>query len=312
MTEKSHLWSEPPAPREEGNTESNLASPKPRWSTNRRIRWGLLDPLIALALTLASQLGISMVMMFLYISQNAQQINELTAEELETGLMDYVLSGPFLFIGNMLMYASWWVALHFARRKGFKSYAKDFWLKYRFPRDILLGFGLALLLRGLEFGVMFILEVAGVDLTGADNSSIIVGMDGIWYFLTAIIMAGILGPFMEELLFRGLGLQVLLRAFQHPRLRWNARNLGNGGNPIGAFVYKSRVWLSILLSSTVFGFMHFQGVETFGQWFVVIWTGLIGVALAWMTFKAKRLGPAIFTHIFFNLSGVLLATFIGS
>jgi membrane protease YdiL (CAAX protease family) len=54
--------------------------------------------------------------------------------------------------------------------------------------------------------------------------------------------------------------------------------------------------------------MHFQGFETFGQWWVIIVTGSIGFILALIVLKTRRLGLAITTHVAFNSYAMILLT----
>jgi len=56
--------------------------------------------------------------------------------------------------------------------------------------------------------------------------------------------------------------------------------------------------------------MHFQGVGTFGQWYVVIVTGTLGLVFGIAAVKFKRIGPGIFAHMFYNGATLLLAVFL--
>ena len=87
----------------------------------------------------------------------------------------------------------------------------------------------------------------------------------------------VLAPLWEEVLFRGL----LLRSL-HRRL---------GAAP------------AVLLSSAAFGALHAQPGRGIA---LVLVTGALGVALALVTLRAGRLGPAIATHAAYNATTVLL------
>lgn len=238
--------------------------------------------------------------------------------------LNIAVSGPFLLASSALMYLGWMIAIRRATfKKGLHSYAKDFWLKFNWKRDIPLGLLFAATLRGVEWLTMVALTSIGVDMSTGGNTDIIVNQSGIWYFINAIVIAAFAAPFFEELFFRGLFLQGALRNFRKGRFPKPQTFFGRIVNDLtpGLFeayashrrwVYRNRNWLAVALSSTVFGFMHFQGTDTFAQWFVIIQTGLIGVMLALIVLKTKRLGLAITSHIFFNLSGVILATLLAS
>lgn len=275
----------------------------------RRIRWGLLDVLWGFLLMFLFQLLIIVPIIAIATVQiltNNESIED--PELLINQLMNDVLSGPTIFVTSLSMYLAWWLVTRRAtKKKGLGSYVKDFWLKFRWLRDITMGFLLAVALRLAEQGIFwFLINVVGVDMSGAENTSVFTSMSGLWFVLNAVIIAGILGPFFEEFFFRGLFLQASMRFLGRSRT-WNPSKSG-----ASTWLYRNRVWLSIIFTSVVFGMMHFQGDFTnVGHWIVVAQTGIIGVILAVLTVKTKRLGPAITAHIFFNLSGVILATLLG-
>lgn len=274
-----------------------------------RIRWGMLDVLWGFLFLIASQVFLSIA---LIVMVAVEMVSKNLAVEDPNAIFDSVMtevySGPFLLISSLSMYLVWWLVTRWATmKKGLKSYAKDFWLKFRWWRDIALGAGIALGLRLVEQGVFqFLGNVVGMDLDEISNSEIIVNQPGIWYIINGIIVAGLLAPFFEEFFFRGLFLQASMRFFGRSR-KWNKSKMGKS-----TWLYRNRVWLSIIITSVAFGLMHFQGdPSSIGHWLVVAQTGIIGAVLAFITIKTKRLGPAITAHVFFNLSGVILATFMG-
>jgi membrane protease YdiL (CAAX protease family) len=76
------------------------------------------------------------------------------------------------------------------------------------------------------------------------------------------------------------------------------------------WLYTHKYVLSIIISSIVFGSLHWQGTNSFGQILVPILTGLIGVVLALVALKTRRLGLGIFIHIFFNSTTIILSLFM--
>lgn len=90
--------------------------------------------------------------------------------------------------------------------------------------------------------------------------------------IALILIVGIGAPLVEELFFRG----VVLSAFRE----------------------KISDWAAIIASALVFGFFHFQ-LQQFPALVV------FGVIQAWLTVRYKRLGPAIFSHIAFNMVTVI-------
>lgn len=326
-TPTSGLWGAPAAQASRGPVKAGTVSNLP---PHPSIRWSIWnDGVLALVLTLVGQIIIGMGVIFLWIAQNGEEIANLETAAAEEALTKYLVQGPGLLASALAMYAAWFYALRRASKKrGIGSYAKDFWLKFRLPRDIFLGLVLALVLRAVEMGVINGLAALGVDMSTAENSSLIMSSSGVWFFVNAIVTASILGPFMEEFLFRGLLLQGFLRLFrkvnrdrvqmqQLARVGVSDQNIALAENSATRFadkltdaVFKARNWLAVIFSSAIFGFMHYQGWENFGQIFVVLWTGTLGAIFAIVVMRTKRLGVAIFAHIFFNFSGVMLAYFM--
>ncbi len=96
--------------------------------------------------------------------------------------------------------------------------------------------------------------------------------------ITLFVAYVVVGPIAEELVYRG----VLLRALE-----------------------SSGRWTAILVSSLVFAAIHLPGLETdqllrSAALFLPPFF-LLGVLLAWLTFRRGRLGPAIFVHSGWNL-----------
>lgn len=343
MTNEGHIgiWGPPVA------DDSNAPVKKTRRKVNntknlpatRRIRWGTSDFFIGMGLMILAQILMSAWVIADFLLKNGE--NGLDLEDIgqasdAAALTDAVLktatSGPFLFVSALTMYISWMYAVRRASNKrGLGSLAKDFWIKFNWKRDIIIGLIAAVVLRGAEFGVINGLTALGVDLSGADNSSIITSQSGFWFFINAIVVAIFLAPLFEEIFFRGLFLQSLLRLFRTARPRTGDTSVdltplsSVTGVPMGSGVrlgkivemivtpfYKARNYLAAIISAAVFGFMHFQGTDSFGQWFVVIETGVIGLIMALLVYRTKRVGTSIFAHIFFNGSGILLSVLLGS
>lgn len=98
----------------------------------------------------------------------------------------------------------------------------------------------------------------------------------------------VVGPVFEELTYRGVLLQALARRGK---------------------------WVGIIGSAVVFAAVHFPGLATSGQTGDALWRSallymppfiFLGIVLAWLTLRSRRLGPAIFLHSGWNL----LAAFV--
>lgn len=305
MPEKINIWG-PPTPNanlqpQGRNTNEVIASTKPV----RRIRWGLADALMGIGLMLALQILMAIGLVVYIAYELLSEEGAIEDFDPTTVTFDQALSGPFLFASALAMYLAWWIAIrHASKKKGFASYAKDFWLRMNWKRDILLGIVLAGFLRLAEQGIFWFLgNVVGINLDDMGNTEAIMGQQGVWLFINAVVVAALLAPFFEEVFFRGLFLQGLMRTLNKSRIKRKG---------VHTWLSRKRATIAIIVSSIAFGLMHFQGdPSSLGHWLVVIQTGLIGLIFAIITIKTKRLGLAIVGHIAFNLSGVLLVYFLG-
>ena len=217
--------------------------------------------------------------------------------ELITQALEKVTTNPALVaVSALTMYLAWMIAVKVAANRAFKSIRRTFRIYFK-KRDWLIGLGLAVVMRIVE-GIAQ-MPFADVFENEASNATNAVSYTGIWYVINAILIAAILAPLFEEIFFRGLFLSAMQRKF----VNWRKRRHGKVD-----WVYKSRYVVSILVTSVVFGFMHYPGGSFALNTITIVETGLIGALLAWMTIRTKRLGPAITTHMFFNLTGVILAT----
>lgn len=269
----------------------------------RSIRWGMKDVVWGFLLMIAFQIVISIgisVQAALSVMNSVEGISpDLDIDQMTEAMYETVYAGPWLLASALSMYLAWGIVLlRASKKKGFGTLAKDFWLRFNWKRDLIIGVVAAAGLRLLEQGFIWILTTAGVDISGADNSSAIVSQGGIWFFLNAIVVASLLAPIFEEVFFRGLIFQSVRRFALRRRVKHDGQH---------TWTSKHAAIIAAVISSVVFGFMHFQGTFANGAWFVVVQTGLIGLVLAFILMKTKRLGTVIAVHVMFNFSGILLS-----
>lgn len=284
-------------PEAKGTTDDALKRP--------RVRWGLQHFFYAMVALLISQGIFTLIVGGIYVARQPTEaiMDPNAADNMVTGLLNFMISGPMLFASSLLMYLSWGAVVWFASaRRGYNSFLKDYWLKFKWRRDILIAIGATIVLRVLELLVANSLNWLGVDMRGASNGAYLLEQPTIWFVLNALLVACFLAPLFEELLFRGLLLQGLLRLGQKMKHRDKSKFAAG----ILRFLGKYKNVLAVLLSSVMFGMMHFQGTEYFGHFFVIFWTALVGVVMSLIVLKTKRLGPAILSHVFYNTSGIVL------
>lgn len=298
--------------------ERTQNTPTPEETKPKVKRWGLFDVLMGFILMIVTQIGIGIVLVVIVTAEAAQKGIYDTAQIADMTI-DTAMSPPILIASSFLMYISWLIPMFWASFiKGAKSFAKDYWIYFKWT-DILWGLGLGLGLRLLDRGLAwFLIDVVGIDIAGADNTSPIVSQTGFAYFMLAIVIGCISAPLFEEMFLRGMMLQGLLRYFR--------KNNQKPTTAIGKFVYedvpglwkfhkgvkhglfKARYFLTLMITGGIFGFMHFQGTGEWTDWLIVAQTGLIGVFFAWIVLKTKRVGTAIAGHAVFNITGIILAT----
>jgi membrane protease YdiL (CAAX protease family) len=280
--------------------------------------WGLRNVVFSFIGFIAIQIVASVVLL-VWASAHATAADTASLTAIQAYYTKVAAEPVPLVLVQFAMYFTWlgfmaW-ATHF---RGLKSFRKDFWLKFRWF-DPLLGAAIAWGAIAFEYFLFWVLPVLfpHLNLSGSDNGKELEGQTG-WYFLiVGIGIGGIAGPFFEELFFRGFVMQGLIRYFRKglrtkPNSRFGVQTAENSPKVFAGYLtakhwmYRHKYLLAAVISSIAFGALHFQGDKTFGQWLVVIFTGSLGLMLAFIAIKTKRLGMNIFVHMFFNATSLLL------
>lgn len=166
--------------------------------------------------------------------------------------------------------------------RGSRSLVRDFGLRFRWI-DLLWGIGAGLIARA---------TVSLVELAGSGR---IAGLgvrlelpDGFAFWFGVILAPIVLGPFIEEVFFRGLALRAV------------EREVGSGiRRPVAAVV-------SVVIVSLVFALLHVAQATTVGEaWRLGAGSLVLGLAAGALTVLTGRLGGAIVAHAVFN--GALIA-----
>lgn len=261
--------------------------------------WGIRSIVLNLIILLIVQVVLSLAFVAMISNGTSNPDNALTE----------LVSNPWvLLLSSLSMYAVWVGGMAITTYlKGKKSFKEDFWVSFRWY-DAFIGLGVAVVLFGLVFlSSWFFEDVIGLNMEGAGNGSVFLSLEGAWIFIIGIGIASFLGPLCEELFFRGYVMQAIAKSAD-TRLRKVESETDEGfGLRSAKFFFKYRYHFAAVVSSILFGFMHFQGTETFGQWYVVLVTGTLGLMFALITLKLKRLGPAIYGHMLYNGGTLLIA-----
>lgn len=192
-------------------------------------------------------------------------------------------------------------AIWACRRHGTGNLVTDLALRIRWI-DLLIGLGAGL---GLRF-VIGIWTLVCTRLTGRlpeGNLQDVLGNGlgtGAW-LVTNMLAIALIGPVIEEIFFRGVGLRgaltgLLRRSESQPRLVDPRR----------------RARLAIAATALVFALLHVSEVDDAVSALVLL-PGLFaaGAVLGSLTIRTGRLGPAIVTHVVFNAVAVVALLAVG-
>lgn len=253
---------------------------------SRPVRWGLGQVWAGAGLALLGALVVTVVLLVVWVVNGSLDTSG-TPEELNAAVLALTFSaGPvaLLFLAQWAgpMAAVWWASY----KRGRRSLAEDFGLRIRWV-DVPLGIAVAAVVRGVEYLVSLVLDALGSDaFAQADNASYLSTNVG-WSLVVVALVVVLLGPFAEELFFRGLLLRSLLK--RRPEKRFRKAS-------------------AVLVTSLVFGLAHtanvaggFTGVIT-----IFLLTGLVGAALGTLAVRTGRLGPSLVTHVTYNALAVVL------
>jgi membrane protease YdiL (CAAX protease family) len=267
----------------------------------KKRKWGVKDVVINFFVFIFVQLVVVLIASWIFsISSTSSDPVEATAA---------LVSSPWIILcSSISMYATWLLGmLYVTHFKGKKSLKIDFKLYMRWY-DPLIGIAIAGALMGLVALSSWVLgDVLNLNMKGSDNGTAITAFTGVWFFVIAIGIASIVGPLFEEIFFRGFVLRAFLETIKNNLARVSSEEEAGFGLAVARGLYKARNWIAVGASSIFFGLMHVQGFETFGQIYVMIATGTLGLVFGICALKFKRLGPVIFAHMFYNGTTLILS-----
>ncbi|MBM9469107.1 CPBP family intramembrane glutamic endopeptidase [Nakamurella leprariae] len=247
-------------------------------SAPQRTGWSLRDVLAAFGVILLVTTGVQTVL----------QLSDVrSVSSVSVTLVFGVLP---IWIG--LVGTCWWAV----RAHGTGSFARDLGLRFRWI-DLAVGLGLGVGLR--VAAVVITLLVQGVTASRPSGNVPFSGQAGGNPMLIALLVlfVGLLGPLIEEVFFRGLGLRSALATLQ----RADARR---GRRP------RDRRMAAVWITSSLFAFLHFPEVTDVVSLVTLAPTLLLGgVAFGLVSMHYRRIGPAIVGHVVFNATALLPLAF---
>lgn len=182
-------------------------------------------------------------------------------------------------------------AIWACRRHGTGNLVTDLALRLRWV-DLWIGLGAGLGLR-FAIGIWTVLVTRLTGQLPQGNLQDVLGSGGIGHGAVLVLNAlaiGLVGPVIEEIFFRGVGLRgalagLLRRSADRPRL----------ADP------RRRARIAIVATGAVFALLHASEVSD-GVSALALLPGLFvaGLVLGALTIRFRRLGPAVVTHVVFN------------
>lgn len=241
--------------------------------------WGLGDALVGLFVSffLASTVGAIVISARGDYtgkwSQHGAAAGRIAAQYAADGTLRPPQLTP-LWLLTLLQVPLWVVmlgAVLYAGSKG-RGVVADFKLRME-VRDVPIGLAVGFLAQVVVIPLVYwpilrLLDDPDVSAEARDLTDRAHGFGVVLLVLLTIVGA----PIVEELFFRGLWLRALERRMRAP--------------------------LAIVVSSLLFGAVHFQPLQFLA---LVIFGAIVGV----MTYRADRLGPAIWAHVAFNATTVI-------
>ncbi|MFV2039958.1 MAG: lysostaphin resistance A-like protein, partial [Acidimicrobiales bacterium] len=109
--------------------------------------------------------------------------------------------------------------------------------------------------------------------------------------ITLVVAVGAIAPVVEEIFFAGLMFGPFAKG---PNLRWLEQILPESIAP-DTTSSRWNVGAAFVLSSLIFGAIHFQLI-------LLAPLSAVGALFAWLAHRSRRLGPAIWAHMAFNIT----------
>jgi uncharacterized protein len=255
------------------------------YSPPEAVRWGLWEVILCIGVFIGIQV-ISVVVILL---------SRLSAE-------DTFALGLFSFVLGLVTYGAFLaILIHASKRKGLGTFAADFGLRFK-PVDIPIAIGafLAAKIAAILFGILAIVVTGDTS----NRSNLVLSSDSVWIVLNAVVIATLVAPIVEELVFRGL----VLRSVRNFVLRRGARR-----HEVTDATRRNAVIWAILVSSLAFAALHLAQAATPAMFIVLAGsTFAVGVINAATALSTGRLGAPILTHVLYNGSSVAIALAIAA
>lgn len=194
----------------------------------------------------------------------------------QQSLITFFIEIVFIFIGKRVAFPdmSWQEALVLYKPR---------------TRDLFTGFTVGLFAYFLmNILVVFLVTVFNLSLGSSDTSTSIINTVGWERILVMFFLTPIVAPIFEELMFRGVILNALLKG---ATVKWGA---------------VKHVIFSVSVSSLTFSALHFQGLDNAMDVFVLVWIFIVSLINSALLIKYKSVFVPMLSHIGYNGITLLL------
>lgn len=156
-------------------------------------------------------------------------------------------------------------------------------------KNVLIGVAAGAGLYSLQIVATLSLALAGVRVSSSDTSNALTALSGFERFAILMIVVPFVVPFIEEVFFRGMVLNLIARSFDESKRRRGA------------------IW-GIAISSLVFILPHLQGFSTVSDWYVIISIAISGTTFAILAWRTQSVFTSYAAHLSYNLIIAVMAS----
>ncbi|GIT80719.1 hypothetical protein LLS1_23880 [Leifsonia sp. LS1] len=257
-----------------------VAAPSSRrapYAPDPRVRWGL--PAALLAVVAVAAVWIALVAI----------VDAVAAGGDIASLIVWVVTYAAVIVAAVVV----------TKTRGSGSLRTDYGLAFRWY-DVFIGLGTGVGLLIVTAPISAVIETLyGQKAQSNDQAA---SSSGIWLVVNGFVAVAVVAPFCEELLLRGL----VLRGIRNSILR---RSAGAAGEPTRG-ARRTAAIVAVLGSALLFAALHLH--EGIGSPVTLTNLGVVtfclGVVNGVYAARTGRLGPGIWTHVFFNLITTTLLT----
>lgn len=182
------------------------------------------------------------------------------------------------------------ICIALAYTKGFKDWRVKLRLQNFNTKNIVLSFGLGVVMMILLQVCVVIVSNFGGKIESSDTSVSLESLHGISRYIILYLMVPFLVPMLEEIFFRGYTMGFIADSFENK---------------------KKGFIIGLIISSIAFSLAHFQGLSSFNDVFLLIWIGLIAVVNGIIMWRTNSVFNAMALHVGYNsvtvVAGIVLA-----